>query len=212
MEDTLVSAIVELNEAKVIKLVKKELKAKKDPLAILEQVRTGVEKVGKLYEEGKYFIADLIMSGLIFKEVLKYIDFQADSNSPLSGIRVIFATVEEDIHDVGKNVTVSLFQSRGIQVTDLGVDVPVGKIISEIEKTNASILCLSGLITPSYKSMKRTVEVLKEKQLHGKVKVIIGGNVNEEVKDFVGADYWVSDCARGLEICEKIASEMKESE
>ncbi|MCR4435734.1 MAG: cobalamin-dependent protein [Clostridiales bacterium] len=208
MEDSLVSAVVELNEEKVIKLVKRELKNKKDPLSIVERVRTGVERVGELYEEGRYFIADLIMSGLIFNEVLKHVNFPEDSTSVFAGIKVVFATVEEDIHDVGKNVTISFFRSRGIHVIDLGVDVPVTKIVEEIEKTKASILCLSGLISSSYKSMKKTVDLLREKQLHKQVKVIIGGNVNEEIKEYVGADYWTPNCARGLEICEKIAREI----
>lgn len=208
MEDLLVSAVVELNEKKVIKLVKQELKNTKDHLSVLERVRTGIEIVGKRYAEGEYFIADLIMSGLIFKQVLKYVDFPKENVSEFAGVNVIFATVEQDIHDVGKNVTIDFFKSRGINVTDLGVDVPASRIIEEIEKTKAPILCLSGLISSSYKSMKKTIELLKKKQLRQKVKVIIGGNVNEEIKEYVGADYWTSNFSHGLEICKKIAGEI----
>lgn len=209
MKDLLVSAVVELNEEKVIKLVRQELKRSSEPLSILERVRTGLEIVGKRYAEGEYFIADLIMSGLIFKEILKYVDFPKDSTAEFAEITVVFATVEQDIHDVGKNVTISFLISRGINTIDLGVDVPAVRIIEELEKTKAPIVCLSGLITSSYKSMKKTVELLKKKKLRQKVSVIIGGNVNEEVKEYVGADYWTSDFTHTLEICKKIASEMK---
>ena len=211
MEDLLVASVIELNEKKVIRLVKQELKNKANYISILDRVQTGMQEVGKLYEEGKYFIADLIMSGLIFQEVLKIIDFPKESTSEFAGVTVIFATVEQDIHDVGKNVTISFYTSRGIKVTDLGVDVPALRIVEEVEKTKAPILCLSGLLTSSYKSMKKTIELLKQHQLRERVKVIIGGNVNEEIKEYVGADFWTTDFVRGLEICKNIASEINKN-
>lgn len=209
MEDTLVSAVIELNEEKVIKLVKQELKNSKDHQSILERIQAGIIEVGKRYSKGEYFIADLIMSGLIFKEVLKYLDFPKESLSEFSGITILFATVEQDIHDVGKNVTISFYQSRGIHVIDLGVDVPAANIIEEVERSKASILCLSGLLTTSYQSMKKTIDLLKKKRLRKNVKVIIGGNVDESIKEYVGADYWTTDFVHGLEICKKIACELK---
>ncbi|MCR4437394.1 MAG: cobalamin-dependent protein [Clostridiales bacterium] len=209
MKESIISAIIDLDEDKVIRLVKQKLKKNCDSLAIIEEVRKGVERVGELYEEGKFYIADLIMSGMIFEDVLKLLDFPKDEASILNNIEVVFATVEKDIHDVGKNITISLFRSKGIRVTDLGVDVPADRIADEVEKTKAPILCLSGLITSSFRSMKKTVKRLEERQLRSKVKVIIGGNVNEKIREFAGADYWTRDCSQGLKICEEIAVEMQ---
>ncbi|MEL7654918.1 MAG: cobalamin-dependent protein [Bacillota bacterium] len=208
VEDLLVSAVAELNEDIVIKLVKKELRNKKDPKDVLARIRLGMEIVGERYKEGKYFISDLIMSGLIFTEVLNYIDFPNESTSQFSNIVMLFATVEQDIHDVGKNITISFYKSRGIKVIDLGVNVPPEKIVEEIIHNNANVLSLSGLITESYDSMKKTIELLEEKKLRDKVKVIIGGNVNEEVRKYVAADFWTPDFTNGLEICQKIAAEL----
>ncbi|MEL7567356.1 MAG: cobalamin-dependent protein [Dehalobacterium sp.] len=210
MEDRLISAIVDLNEEEVINIIKQALKNNKDPVVLLDQVRTGMKIVGARYEEGRYFIADLIMSGLIFNEIFKLVHFSTENTAEFAGLVVIFATVEQDIHDVGKNVTISFLKSRGINVIDLGVDVPAAKIVKEIQKSNASILCLSGLITSSYKSMKKTVDLLKKKQLHQKVKVIIGGNVDEDVKEYVGADYWTSDFSQALDIFKAAVSKNTE--
>lgn len=200
MEDLLISAIAELNEEKALKIVKQELKNRKEPLDLLERVHTGMKIVGARYEEGTYFIADLIMSGLIFNAILDVVHFPTDNTAEFAGLVVIFATVEQDIHDVGKNVTISFLKSRGINTIDLGVDVPAARIVEEIEKTGATVLCLSGLITSSYKSMKKTIDLLKKKQLRQKIKVIIGGNVDENVKEFVGADYWTTDFTQALAI------------
>ena len=209
MQDSIYSAIITLDENKVIKLARKKLKENCSPLEIVEEVHKGVEKIGELYEQGKFYIADLIMSGMIFEEVLKLLNFPKDEESVFDGFNIVFATVEKDIHDVGKNVTISLYRSKGFRVTDLGVDVSPDRIVEEIEKTGTRILCLSGLITSSFGSMKKTIKLLEKKNLRNNVKIIIGGNVNEKIMEFTGADYWTRNCSDGLKICEKIAAEMK---
>ena len=209
MRDLLVSAVAELNEDIVIKPVKKEVRNKRDPKEILDWIRTGMEIVGERYEKGQYFIADLIMSGLIFSEVLKYIDFPNESTSQFSNIVMLFATVEQDIHDVGKNITINFYRSRGIKVIDLGVNVPPEKIIEEVVRNHANVLSLSGLITDSYDSMKRTVQLLEKKKLRDRVTVIIGGNVDEDVRKYTRADYWTTNFTNGLEICKEIAGNEK---
>ncbi|MBN2039409.1 MAG: cobalamin-dependent protein [Spirochaetes bacterium] len=205
MKNTLFSAVVNLDERNVIRLTKDKLKYGQDPISLLDEICLGVEEIGKRYAKGKYFIADLIMSGLIFKEVTKYICFPKENIPALNKIKVLFATVEADIHDVGKNVTIDLFKAKGINVTDLGVDVSPCNIAEEVEKQNIEVLCLSGLISSSYNSMRKTIKLLEEKQLRDKVKVIIGGNVDENVKIFTGADYWVKECTHGLKICIELA-------
>ena len=153
----------------------------------------------------------LISAVVELEEILKYIEFPREFPSIFNGINVIFATVEEDIHDVGKNVTIGLYKSVGINVIDLGVNVPAARIVEEVIRRNAPILCLSGLLTSSYGSMKKTIDLLIEKQLRSAVKVIIGGNVNETVRTYVGADYWVTDCATGLKICDETAREIHQN-
>ncbi len=196
----LVKAVLDLDEDMVIKLINKKLDLGEDPLQIISQVQEGVIQVGHRYDQGKYFIADLIMAGLIFSEVLKYIHFKPEAHNE-NYPNVIFATVERDIHDIGKNIAVSFFQSKGVAPLDLGVDVSPKKIIHQIDPNGYTALYLSGLLTSSYDSMKETIRLIHESPtLNDRVKVIICGLVDEEVKNFVGADYWITDVVDGYNI------------
>ena len=195
-----VMAVVQLDEGRVLRLAKEALARGIDPLVIIEALREGVARVGELYERGEYFLADLIMSAEIFKEVVKLV---LDSEPPatVQGPPIIFGTVEEDIHDIGKNIVIGLMRCRGLQVCDLGVDVPAADFVAKIQEMKSNILCISGLITLSYDSMKNTVALLREKGLRESTTVIIGGLVNEAVRQYVGADYWARDCAAGVDLC-----------
>ena len=207
----LTSAVVELDEDRVMHVLKSCLKRRIEPLLLLEKVRSGMEEVGQKYEQGEYFISDLIMSGLIFKEVVNQIKLPGNRIYPFNGITVLFATVEGDIHDIGKNITSGILQSNGINVIDLGVDVAPRTIVHELMRSNARIVCLSGLISSSYSSMKKTVEAFQEANLRDYVKIIIGGIVNESVKDYTGADYWARDSIKAVDICHEIYENFQSS-
>lgn len=201
MEDQLIDAVLELNEDLVIDIVNQKLSEGENPITIIKQVQEGVNRVGSCYNEGRYFIADLIMSGLIFKEVVKLISFPAVENTAIPPLKAIFATVENDIHDIGKNIAVTYFNSKGIHPVDLGVNVPPADILDEIPEGNEyAVLFLSGLITSSYYSMKKTISLLKQKGLKNRVFVIICGLVDEEVKNYVEADYFVKDVVESFEL------------
>ncbi len=193
MEDQLIDAMFELNEDLVIDIVNKKLDEGEDPVSIIKLVQEGINRVGVYYDQGKYFIADLIMSGLIFKEVVKRVEFPSDTPSLSCPIKVIFATVESDIHDIGKNIAVTYFNSKGVNLIDLGVNVPPDTILEQIKEGEHAALFLSGLITSSYYSMKKTIALLKEKGMRDHVTVIICGLVDEDVKNYVEADYFVND-------------------
>jgi len=205
MEDQLIDAIFELKEDLAIELVKKKLDEGEEPISVIKLVQEGVNRVGIHYEQGQYFIADLIMSGLIFKEVVKLINFTSDPASPSPSLKTIFATVEGDIHDIGKNIAITYFNSKGAAPIDLGVNVLPDTILDQIPENAYVALFLSGLITSSYYSMKKTVDLLKEKGLRQHVFVIICGLVDEKVKDYVEADYYVKDVVVGYELYLKLA-------
>ncbi|MEL7658221.1 MAG: B12-binding domain-containing protein, partial [Bacillota bacterium] len=147
MQDQLIDAVLELNEDLVIDIVNKKLSEGENPISIVKQVQEGVNKVGIYYDQGKYFIADLIMSGLIFKEIMKLIDFPSDTQPHSYHMKTIFATVEKDIHDIGKNIAITYFNSKGIKPIDLGVNVSPNTILDQIEENETVVLFLSGLIT-----------------------------------------------------------------
>ncbi len=137
------------------------------------------------------------------KRVLTLIPITQNSASEQKP-QVIVGTVKYDIHDIGKNIITGLLRSRGIGVIDLGVDVPSYAFVDAVQETGAKILGLSGLLTSSYEVMRETTDALNESNLRSSVQVMIGGLVNEDVREYVGADYWVDDCAYGLELCRHI--------
>lgn len=210
MEDQLIDAMLELNEDLVLELVSQRVAAGEDPLTIIRTIQKGVIGVGDYYDQGKYFIADLIMSGLIFKEVVKLLEFPLTGAGDENAVRTIFATVEKDIHDIGKNIAVTYFNSKGVHPIDLGVNVPPETILEQVKDGEETVLFLSGLITSSYYSMRQTIELLKENNLKDRVTVIICGLVDDEVKTFVGADFFVKDVVESFDVYMALAQAMHE--
>ncbi len=194
-DEELTAAVLELDEDLVLRLVDARVRAGVDQLPIIEAVQRGVVKVGDRYDAGEYFIADLVMAGLIFGEVLERMPFEAADVKP--GIRTVFATAQRDIHDVGKSLARSYFRSRGVLVDDLGVDVPPERILEAVGPDGPAILFLTGLITASYDSMKQTVELLERTGRRPEVTVVVCGLVDEAVCRYVGADHWVRDFVEG---------------
>jgi len=205
MQDQLIDAVLELNEDLVIDIVNRKLSEGENPISIIREIQEGVNKVGIYYDQGKYFIADLIMSGLIFKEAMRLISFPSDNPAQRNPIKTIFATVENDIHDIGKNIAVTYFNSKGVKPIDLGVNVSPKEIVDQIEENEYVALFLSGLITSSYYSMKKTISLLKEKGLKDRVTVIICGLVDEDVRKYVEADYFIKDVVQSYELYLDIA-------
>ena len=200
----LTHAMGKLDEDTVLNLVRQGLEHGVDTLELIEEARAGMEKVGELYDEGKYFLCDLMVGAEIFTEVINLV-LKSTNIEPVSIYPpIIFGTVGGDIHDIGKNIMISVLKSKGCQIYDLGVDVPEAAFIKAVKETGSLVLCLSGLITTAYESMKKIVDLLEKEGLRSKVSVVIGGLVNEAVKNYTGADYWVTDCGKGSELCIRI--------
>jgi methanogenic corrinoid protein MtbC1 len=196
--------MLRLDEECVKNIFKQGLDRGTDPAVLLEEAKVGVQKICESYNNGQYFLGDLIVAAEIFQDVacmaLEAKMVPAVSDFP----PIIFGTVEEDIHDIGKNITIVFLRSKGFEVVDLGVDVPARIFVDAVRKNGSSVLCLSGLITFAYNSMKKTIKLLKDEGLRSRVSVAIGGLVNEEVRQYTGADYWVKDCAAGCELCDHL--------
>jgi methanogenic corrinoid protein MtbC1 len=204
VNNLLTHAMVKLDEDSVRDLFQQGLEKGIDLVILLEEARAGVQKVCDLYEHGKYFLGDLIVAAEIFQEIAVTAQGTkiAQTTSPLPPI--IFGTVEDDIHDIGKNITIGILRSKGFEVADLGVDVPAPAFVEAVRKTGSSVVCLSGLITAAYDSMKKTVGLLDREGLRPGAAVVIGGLVGEEVRQYTGADYWVRDCTTGCQVCDAI--------
>ncbi len=200
----LVAAMSRLDEAMVINLVKQGLQMGISPYVLLDEIRAGTDRVGELYSKGEYFLSDLIMASEIFKDVLTLV-IKDHTVTPRSLYpTVIFGTVEDDIHDIGKNITTGIMRYNGFDICDLGVDVPGPKFVEAVKQYNSRVVCLTGLVTEAFESMKKTIVLLDEAGLRSQTIVIIGGLVNESVRKYTGADYWATDCTKVTELCRNI--------
>jgi methylmalonyl-CoA mutase cobalamin-binding domain/chain len=202
MSEQLVKAFVGLDEGGVLQHVEQRLKAGDNPLAILEDCRQGMNEVGKLFEQGEYFISELIMAGEIFKQAMQLLLPKLAAEGPAARGKVVIGTVKGDIHDLGKNIVVTLLKAANYEVHDLGVDVPPERFVETVKETGAKVLGMSGLLTISFDSMKRTVQALTEAGLRDKVKVMVGGGMtSEDVCKYVGADAWGADAQAAVTLC-----------
>jgi len=204
--DALAQAIRDLDEKRVNELVEEKIKAGVPALEIVKICNEGMLSLGDLFSEGVYFISELIFSADILKGVMKRLDplLQATGEGSSAG-KVVIGTVKGDIHDIGKNIVVTLLRGAGFEVVDLGVDVPGPKFVETIRRSGARVLGLSALLNLTYPEMKAVVEEITKAGLREQVKIIVGGApVNEQVRQFAGADYWAPDAVAGVNLCKKI--------
>ncbi|MHA1593393.1 MAG: cobalamin B12-binding domain-containing protein [Candidatus Baldrarchaeia archaeon] len=204
-DSELYKALVELDEEKVLSLVKRRLEKGEDPYQILEECRRAMTTVGEKFEKGEYFLNDLVIAGEIFKMVSELLKPKLEEGRGKREIgTMVIGTVQGDIHDLGKNIAKILLEAAGFRVYDLGVDVPPDAFVQAVKQYNPDIVGMSCLLTSAWKSIKKTVERLKEENLRDKVKIVLGGAmVNERVAEMVGADAWTNDAKKGVDICKK---------
>lgn len=209
MNNQLVSALADLEEAKVLELVQGGLDSGKDPMEILASCQEGMTSVGKLFETGVYFISDLVLAGEIFNQVTDLLRSRIKMNSVGAKGKVVFGTVKGDIHNIGKDLVVSLIKAADYDVLDLGVDVPPEKFVDAVKETGATVVGLSGLLTIAFDSMKDTVDTLDAAGLRPKVKVMIGGGtISATVQQLTGADAWGKDALAAVSLCNQWIKEV----
>jgi len=209
MSKTSLSRLVaDLDEDAVLALVQQRLDAGDNPFQMIDECNEGMREVGMRYEKGEYFVAGLIMSGEIFREVVElaqpFLSQRSEGN--VSG-RVLVGTVSGDIHDIGKNIFGMLLACHGFDVVDLGVDVPPQVFAARVVETKPDVVGLSGLITASFETMKETITTLRdEAQKHNlDFPIIIGGGMSDDqIRQYVGADYWMPDAMAGVRLCKEL--------
>jgi len=204
----LISFVADLKEKEVLSLVSARIVNGGNPLDIIEDCQEGLKQVGERYEKKEYYLAGLIMGGEIFRGVMELV--QPIIEEALTGNdsgMILLGTVKGDIHDIGKNNLAMLLNCYGFSVHDLGVDVPPSEYLLQAMHVQPNIIGLSGLLTSSYDTMKETINLIKlsgDPAIAG-IPIIIGGNqLNEQVCNYVGADYWVNDAMTGVRLCQKL--------
>jgi len=202
MPGNLVSALTDLKEKEVLEIVQHRLNIGDNPISILDDARCAMETIGNRFASGEYFIPDLVYSGVILSEISDIVKPKLTGEAEIKRLgKVVFGTVAGDIHDIGKDIVVFMLDVNAFEVYDLGVDVPVQKFIEKIKESNAPIVGLSGFLTLAFDAMKETVEAIKAAGLRDKVKIMIGGGqIDEEVRKYTGADAYGRDAMAAVEL------------
>ncbi|MGM0651518.1 MAG: cobalamin B12-binding domain-containing protein [Bacillota bacterium] len=202
-------AIADLELDKATSLVDKYVKEGFNTVDIIESCRVGVELVGKRYQAGEYYLADLVMSEAIFKELMAIIEpHLIKSDTPeqhSSGPHVLIGTIQGDIHDLGKSIVIYLLRSSGFIVRDLGVDVSIDNFVKEAKASKASIIGICFLLTNCVSTVKELIDTLEQEGIRNKAAIVIGGYAADEAtRNYVGADYSATTTANVIPLFESI--------
>lgn len=180
------------------------LEAGLDPLRILNKgLMVGAEEVGKRFESGDFFLPELMLAGRALKAAMEVLNPSlAGKNLTSTGqgsAKIVIATIQTDIHDIGKNIVASMLTAAGFDVTDLGVDVPLKTIVDKAEELGAQVIALSALLTTSMPYMKDLISLLVGRGLRQKYFVIVGGaSVTEAWASDISADGTARNAAQAV--------------
>ena len=207
--DEIATSIVDLNENKAVELAKRAINEKFDLLKVLENgFGEGIRRIGILWENGDLFLPELMLGGNIMQEcmnlLLPYLKSDKKGYSPGT---IVIATIEGDIHSIGKTIVATMLSANGYEVYDLGADVAAEKIIEVALEKNADIIGISALLTTTMIGQKRVIELLKEKGIRDKFKVILGGApVSESWTSQCEADGYAENAINSIKLVKKLLS------
>ncbi len=193
------------NKKRITEDTKQALDSDLAPGKILNEILLpAINEVGDLFDKGKYFLPQLIASAEAMKIAIEYLEPLLQELSDRKEMpTVVIATVEGDIHDIGKNLVALMLKNHGFQVIDLGKDVPKEKIIEAAKESHASIIALSALMTTTMQEMRKVIAYAKEQGVDAKV--IIGGAViTQDYADEIGADGYSKDAADAVKLAKRI--------
>ena len=198
--ENLAVAMGELDEDTVKELLE-AVSTPEEANAAMDACQKGMNEVGKLFEEGEYFVGDLIYAGELMTDAVEVLKpFLAGAESTGTKTRMILCTVKDDLHDIGKNIVRSMLEANGFDVLDLGIDCPAEKVVETAKAEGIKIVALSGVLTLALDSMKATVDAIKAAGLD--CRVIIGGApVSAEACRNIGADEWAHSPQKTVQVC-----------
>lgn len=201
-------AIVEGNKDEAKRLAQHAIAEKMDLNEVIEKgYIPGIQEVGQLWEDGEYFLPELITSAECMKAAMEIMkpELEKAHITIRSAGKVVIGTVEGDIHDIGKNLVATILSANGFNVIDLGADVKLDEFIEKADEVNADLICLSALLTTTMTGQKKLIESLKEKGLYGRFKVMVGGApVNQKWADDIGADGYSENALTAVGAAKKL--------
>lgn len=186
---------------------------KEDPLEVIQNsMMPGLKQVGDSFSAGEIFLPEMLMAAEAFQEGMKIIEpkLEAAGKKLETTGTVVFGTVLTDIHEIGKNIVITLMRTHGFEVFDIGANVSSTSFVEQAEAKNADIIAMSALMTTTMTYQKDVIDYLKEKGLREKYIVLVGGGpVNEEWAEQIGADGTSDSAVGAVEIAERLIANKK---
>lgn len=207
MSQKLIDAITEMREEDAVAITNELLEGGASPADILGACKDAMDVIGKRFEDGEAFIPELMLAGEMMTAITAILKPRMAEEAAAEKLgKIVVGTVQGDIHDIAKDIVCFMLDLNGFEVTDLGVDVPPAKFVETVKATGASIVGLSGFLTLAFDPMKDTVAALKEAGLDVKV-MIGGGQVDENIRQYTGADAYGKDAMAAVAIAKEWAKE-----
>ena len=204
MSTRLTKNFIELERDQVLSEIRERLNQGEDPMKIFNECKEGMEKIGERYKKKEYFLAELMLSGDLFREATELVEPYLGEKKIEGNIKgkIILVTIQGDIHDLGKDILATLLKLEGFEIYDLGVDVDPDIVIEKIKEIQPDFLGFSALLTVTFDPMKKVIDKLKEAGLRDKLKIMVGGGITTPlVKDYIGADFQTIDAIEGVQYC-----------
>jgi methanogenic corrinoid protein MtbC1 len=207
-ERQLVEWMADMNEEDALVMAKRMLIDEgKDPVRVLELCREAMDIVGKRFEAGDYFLPELVLAGEMLETIgaiaKPLIKSKPGEESKKLG-KVLIGTVHGDLHDIGKNIVSFMLDINGFEVKDIGIDVPITDFLSAIDEFKPDVIGLSGFLTLAFDSMKETIEAIdRDGQRSGRKIMIGGGQIDETVRAYTGADAFGFNAVEAVNLCKR---------
>jgi len=205
------TAVVDGDEDRVKENANEALKAKIDPLVVVEQgLSKGLAVVGDRFEKGEAYLPELMMAADTFNAAMEILkpEMEAQKKEITKAGTVLVGTVKGDVHDIGKNIVATVLETHGFTVVDLGVDVPVLHFIEQAEKVRADVIALSSLMTNTMPEQRNVIETLMQRNLRDKYAVIVGGGpVIQDWANEIGADGYGQTAMDAVALVRKLMSQ-----
>lgn len=202
----------EVSETEVA--IQQALAAGMDVMEILHNgVMRGAEIVGQKFEAGEYFLPELMLTGRALKAAMGILTplLQAQNQAAEEAGKVVMATIQTDIHDIGKNMVASMLSAAGFQVTDLGVDVPIKEIIARAQALQVDLIGVSALLTTSLPYMQDLIRLLEAMGVRNRFKVMVGGaSVTPAFAEQIGADGTASNAIDAVKLARRLVQELRQ--
>lgn len=199
-------AVVDMDEDLVEDLCHTVIESDVDAfLAIDQGLSNGMERAGKLFEEGEYFVPELLMCADTMNIGVDILKPHIKNQTTLAKHKVVIGVIEGDTHDIGKNLVKLMLETSDFDVVDLGRDVPAQTFVDMAEKENAELILISSLMTTTMDAMADVVTILKDRGLRTQFKVAVGGGpISQGFADRIGADGYSSNAAEAVKLCNKL--------